>query len=138
MSSKILSLDVSNIPRVFVYGTLKRGHYNHRLLETAEFIGEASTLEEGVLNDWGAPCFSHSSWVEDKSLLRPIKGEVFKITEENLYWLDRLEGHPGGYYRSPTVVNTGESFISAWCYYHHSPADSLCPVIDGHYVWNPK
>lgn len=138
MSSKILQLDVANIPHVFVYGTLKRGESNNRLLEGATFVGEATTLSTGVLNDWGAPCFSHSEWVEDKSLLRPIRGEVFEIDVEHLYYLDKLEGHPRLYYRSPTVVDCEGHLVTAWCYYHHSPADSLCPVIDGVYVWNPK
>ena len=33
--------------RVFVYGTLKRGFYNHRLLQEreAKFVGNASTRE---------------------------------------------------------------------------------------------
>jgi len=37
---------------VFVYGTLKRGFYNHEVLETSQFIGKAITKNKyPMIND---------------------------------------------------------------------------------------
>ena len=45
---------VNTIP-VFVYGTLKRGHGNHRELEGATFLGEAQTVDRYALHVQGLP-----------------------------------------------------------------------------------
>lgn len=79
--------------RVFVYGTLKRGFRNHRLLEGSTFIGEAHTLTpyrmlDGrypVLRDAGPDC-------------KTISGEVYDVDAPTLSALDELEGIELGMY----------------------------------------
>lgn len=75
---------------VFVYGTLKRGFSNHYLLETAEFVSEA-TIESGykmVSLAW------YPAILKDESSTTPIHGEVYRLTsDKELEALDFLEGY---------------------------------------------
>ena len=80
---------------VFVYGTLKRGYGNHRLLEDAVFAGEAVTAPKYRMFDAGA--FPYMVVDEDSGI--PIHGEVYVITPEILERLDSLEGVAYGHYR---------------------------------------
>ncbi len=80
---------------VFVYGTLKAGHGNHRLLETSKFLGEATTLPRYRLYDCGHfPCL-----VDAGTDGCAIQGEVYEVDYEVLTDLDRLEGVPRHYQR---------------------------------------
>ena len=131
MSTQNLTIDVNNIPYVFVYGTLKRGGSNHGLLQGAEFISESVTLHEYVLRDNGGfPSMCHYAVDDDPAVYR-VRGELFKITADHLQDLDWLEGHPSFYYRSPIDLVHGK----AWAYFNHNQ-NPLCPVIDGAYEWN--
>src|SRR5258708_7181594 len=78
--------------RVFVYGTLRRGHHNHALLEMSKFIGEAATLRtywmittgvfpvvlDAVPADFGLPPLA-------------IAGEIYHVDDATLEQLDLLE-----------------------------------------------
>ncbi len=75
---------------VFVYGTLKRGGRNHRLLAGQEFRGEATTLPDYRLYDNGSyPCL-----VEDLINGVAVQGEVWRVDEGTLARLDECEGVP--------------------------------------------
>lgn len=80
---------------VFVYGTLKRGYYNNRLLEGQEFVGEAITEPKYRLYDLG----SFPGLVEDNEKGKAIKGEVWRVDEKVIPRLDMLEGTPHLYRR---------------------------------------
>lgn len=71
---------------VFVYGTLMSGQGNHILLSDAEFIGEA-TIKDKTLYDlpYGFPAVIDGE--------NEVRGEVYKVSEEELKSLDRLEGY---------------------------------------------
>ncbi len=113
-------LDVT--PYVFVYGTLKRAYSNNTLLTHAEFIGEDTTKDKWLLGQTGIPYAFPSAVVpeEYKHLLRPIRGEVYRIYDlATPLWLDSLEGyHPDKdhafYWRR--VVETQEHDKSCWIY----------------------
>ena len=107
---------------LFVYGTLKRGFRNHRLLASAEFVGEARTGQRRYrLLDCGAyPALIELS--AESALAEPpaIRGEVYRITPEHLPALDELEDE-GTLYRRTTipVVLVDESAgapVVAWTY----------------------
>jgi len=97
---------------IFVYGTLKRSCHNYwflkdfraRFLSTAE-IGKEYTLFVGFL-----PFLVEK--VGDGA-----KGELFLVDDVALQALDRLEGHPHNYKRSPVKVTTPDGkIVEAWAY----------------------
>lgn len=134
-------------PYVFVYGTLKRGYGNNHILIRAEFIGSDTTSEGWVLGDVGCPYAFPPSVVPEKfrKLLKPIKGEVYKIKEtETAMSLDYLEGYDENmdhahYYRrviiptklgGPCWIYTSERFGRA-----HSC--NTCNITDeGEWEWS--
>lgn len=92
---------------VFVYGSLKEGYGNHRLLLT-------STLRHHATLPYGHRMFSLGGFpgvVEaDLSSGYPIHGEVYEVAESTLFEsLDYLEGYDketdtGMYLRRPVMV----------------------------------
>lgn len=99
---------------VFVYGTLKQGYGNNRLLLSSEFIGATKTVDLFYMDDLGCPMVFPSA---DEDAL-PVWGEVYKVTDELVARsLDRLEGWPHIYDRK--VIRT-ELGLDAWVYYGHN------------------
>lgn len=97
--------------RVFVYGTLKQGHYNHSVMERAmgEFISEDS-IADGMFTMWdlGAyPALELSSLAHTSV----IHGEVYEVPEEGIPVLDRLEGYPNLYNRMEVELLSGETAL---------------------------
>lgn len=99
---------------IFVYGTLMEGFGNNGLLARSEFVTEAVTQ----------PVFTMISLGGFPGVLAggdtAIKGEVFLVTSiETLNNLDRLEGHPSWYCRTPITVQTpdgGELSVETYIY----------------------
>ena len=83
--------------RVFVYGTLKRGFYNHRLLEekSASFVGTARTRDPMrlVLGEYGIPYL-----MPEGEASGPVVGELWRVDDDALDALDVLEGVDEGMY----------------------------------------
>lgn len=106
--------------RVFVYGTLKNGFYNHRYLAGSRFIGSARTTEKyAMYTEGGIPCV-----VEDEAVSN-IYGELYSVDGTVLQNLDRLEGHPNWYQRREIEIclDDGTSpTVKAWMYFipYHS------------------
>jgi gamma-glutamylcyclotransferase (GGCT)/AIG2-like uncharacterized protein YtfP len=73
---------------VFVYGTLKKGEKYSYYLNKAECLDENCTIE-GQLYDtgWGYPAL-----VCESSEI-PVKGELYRVTAEQLIELDKLEDY---------------------------------------------
>ncbi len=106
---------MNTIP-VFVYGTLKRGHSNHRELEGATFLGEAHTLERYALHVQGLPM------VDRNNPVSVIHGELYLVDQATFADLDRLEGHPNCYRRYLTRVALAEGTVrAAWMYFFDQP-----------------
>jgi gamma-glutamylaminecyclotransferase len=87
---------------VFVYGTLKRGQRNHRLLQGQEYLGTARTVPRYRLYDQGRyPCL-----VDAPANGVAVTGEIYSVEESVLQKLDELEGVPTLYDRHPVdLVN---------------------------------
>jgi gamma-glutamylcyclotransferase (GGCT)/AIG2-like uncharacterized protein YtfP len=93
--------------RIFVYGTLKRGYGNHRLLAgRSVFIGDDAII--GKLFDLGA---FPAATPEGSDL---IQGETYFVGPKTLRDLDRLEGHPNFYRREVVKTRSG---VDAWVYF---------------------
>ena|SRR5689334_14325654 len=92
--------------KVFVYGTLKYGKSNHKLLSTSELVGQAET--EPAFNMFALGYFPGCAIGGNTK----IKGEVYKVNDEVLKKLDWLEGHPNHFKRIEVKTSLGE----AWMY----------------------
>ena len=93
---------------VFVYGSLKNGFHNHKVMKDSQFIGIATTKEKYDM-------FSYSSF----PAVIPngdyhIKGEIYYVDDETLKELDRLEGN-GSFYKRK-IIDT-EKLKDIWCYF---------------------
>ena len=126
--------------RVFVYGTLKRGFCNHALLDEAEFIGEATTVEPFGFylgaDDYapeveGIPYLYQHPKVTDEAM--SVHGEVWEISPTILRQLDRLEGHPNWYRRESIQVQmNSEDLMEVHAYLRPgSPPDAYRPIENG-------
>ncbi len=93
--------------RVFVYGTLKRGFWNHRLLSDGRacFIGRDRV--KGQMHSLGA---FPSVALTTKGT---VHGEVYEVTADTLARLDLIEGVPRFYQRTRVRMSTG---MEAWIY----------------------
>ena len=82
---------------IFVYGTIKRGYINHRrVLSSATFVSEAKTEPRFVILYDG-----HLPYMIAKDEGLAVQGEIFAVDDDTLSGLDRLEGHPDFYIRTP-------------------------------------
>ena len=101
--------------RLFVYGTLKRDCWNHRLLTNARFLGRA--IAKGyTLHINGIPYMLRSA----NGCI--VYGEVYEVERELIKELDRFEA---GYSRELITVEFEDGRkIRAYAYL----ADTLVPI----------
>ncbi len=86
--------------QVAVYGTLKEGYGNHRLLEGSKLIGKGTTaLKYPMVQGYGFPYVYDEEGVGEN-----IHVEVYEVTTEVMDSLDRLEGVDSGHY-TPALVD---------------------------------
>lgn len=114
--------------KVAVYGTLKKGHGNHRLLLNAEFLG-TQQVEGFIMYDLGA--FPG---------IKPADGgtvhvEVYEVDDNQMARLDRLEGY------NPTYPETGlynrqqvaTQYGDAWIYTYNGNVHEQQHVLNGNW-----
>jgi gamma-glutamylcyclotransferase (GGCT)/AIG2-like uncharacterized protein YtfP len=93
------------IHRVFVYGTLRRGHSNHALLEMSKFMGEAATLRPYWMITTGTfPILLDAAPADFGQAPLAIAGEIYHVDDATLEQLDRLERKGRAYDRKVTEV----------------------------------
>lgn len=122
---------MNNKTKVFVYGTLRRGYGNHRLLENSEFLGNAITKEKYELTANGIP------FVNPDKPTSNIVGEVYEVDNETLKSLDRLEGYDaklddGWYMRREISVMIEDKEEKASIYFNSHSKGVL--IEDGNYA----
>lgn len=113
---------------VFVYGTLRKGEYNHSLLERADLVS-LECWTHGKLYDTGKgyPCMTLEHQYQ-------VLGELYAVTDQELYRLDQLEGYVGpgknnDYERIYQSVYTTDQEYRAYLYiYSNERAVNLIPI----------
>lgn len=94
--------------RVFVYGTLRHGQRNHRLLHRAQLLGHHRTGPRYRLYDTG-PCPAAVAGGRTR-----IEGEVYAVDRCTFRTLDRLEDYPRSYTRQRIATPYGPAWIYLW------------------------
>ena len=102
---------VRRCPRALVYGTLKPGKRNHRLIADARRHGPAETVPGFRLLHGEVPAVDRGGWAR-------IQGELVAVTAEQLARMDELEGHPDWYRREIVELADGGR---AWLYLNPIP-----------------
>lgn len=123
--------------KLFVYGTLQKGHWNNSLLRGATFFSKGVTVKPYVLFQCGFPKAVPSlpDPAPDGVRLLPVMGELWDVEDHHIQRCDRLEGHPDWYIRREIQVRVeyGRE-ISAFIYempeWQNAP---LCTIIDDEY-----
>ncbi|ALR16607.1 MULTISPECIES: gamma-glutamylcyclotransferase [Vibrio] len=89
---------------VFVYGTLRKGEYNHHYLSSGQFLGLHESDAQYTLYDLGPyPGVSQGH--------QTIQGEVYLIDDDTLTALDKLEDVPVEYRRESISTPFGQAWI---------------------------
>jgi gamma-glutamylcyclotransferase (GGCT)/AIG2-like uncharacterized protein YtfP len=102
----------SHTTTVAVYGTLKKGFNNHRLLAHSKFIGDGLTSVAYPMIQSGIPFL-----IDEAGKGKRVSVQVYRVTAAELKALDRLEGHPNWYVRKQKSVQlTGGGTVTAWIY----------------------
>lgn len=101
---------------IAVYGTLKKGHGNYySYLTDSKFVGHGVTADKYPLVVSGLPYLC-----EDKGVGHNVKVDVFRVSDDVLSQLDRLEGHPTWYKRSVIPVQVGNKTRECWVYFRQN------------------
>lgn len=101
---------------VFVYGTLKKGHWNNRVLGDAKLIGGALLRGYHLFYSWKGQGFPVMQPSKETDL---VEGEIWDIGESQqiLGGLDRLEGEGMMYDRATVKTEDGqECFAYVGCH----------------------
>ena len=104
-----------NIELIFVYGTLKRGYGNNRLLAESRFVDAAITENRYPLVVHGIPYLHDAPGVGHH-----VTGEVWAVTDQQLARVDQLEGHGRGFYerrRINVILMDNQEKIETWVYF---------------------
>lgn len=93
--------------RIFVYGTLKKGQPNyHRLFDStngkAEFLASALTADKYPLVIAGQHNIPFLLNIPGRG--RRVHGEIYRVDDKMLRFLDDFEGVPAMYQRTPVRV----------------------------------
>lgn len=127
---------------VFVYGTLKKGHHNHRVLgPNPKFVGHAITNTKYVMHDAGFPVLLVPAKDEEGHF---VEGEVYDVDLVTAARLDQLEGKGRMYDRVRKYVKMGEGSVRLnyyvgiadyWRHRHMGKPRLHSPVASGALNW---
>ncbi len=115
----------NNYELIFVYGTLRNGCSNHRLIAHAECLGQGRSQRSFSLYLGDFP------YAVSQEATGPIRGEVYRVNQDTRLQVDLLEGHPHWYCRQKETIclDSGE-LVQAWIYFFPEPRGRLVPSGD--------
>jgi len=112
---------------VAVYGTLKKGGGNHRLLYGQRFVGAGTTRDKHPLVISGLPYLLERG---NGKQGHHVEVEVYKVNDSTFAALDSLEGHPTFYKRKQISIKLNRkplancipskvsgTYVYAWVYF---------------------
>jgi gamma-glutamylaminecyclotransferase len=102
---------------LFVYGTLKRGLRNHRLIADQEFLGEAVTEPRYRVFDLGP----YPGLVTDEANGLAVRGELWAVSDCCLAELDDFEEESHTFRRGPVAL-AGAREVQAYFWNRPVPA----------------
>ena len=95
--------------KLFVYGTLKKGFYNHHWLpKDSKFLGAGYVTGFEMRSNGGFP-------YTFPEMDGTIFGELYEVSD--LKSCDTLEGYPHHYTRSIVMVHQVPNITEAWMYH---------------------
>lgn len=95
---------------VFVYGSLRIGFGNNRLLSGSKYLGSTQTIQNYAMVDLG----SFPGVIKQGENRLPVVGDVYIVNRPVLADLDRLEGNGSFYNREQVNLENG---MTAWMYF---------------------
>ena len=108
---------------IFVYGSLRRGGFNHALFAGARFLGEAATAPHYSLHDLGPyPALVAGGTTS-------VLGELYSLSPEQLAAADELEGHPTVYTRGPIALAAPHEIVAAEAWLRAPEAVAHLPLV---------
>lgn len=118
---------------VAVYGSLRKGLYNHPVLAGAKYLRDTETDFPANLRSLGSFPYVHTTNVNSSS---PVKVELYEVDDKGLERLDFLEGYPSFYNRTEFKFADG---TVAWMYHIEDEEDSKhLQIKDGDWVKHCK
>jgi gamma-glutamylaminecyclotransferase len=115
---------------VFIYGTLKRGCSNQRLMANQVLVGEAHTVP-------GYRLFvvaDYPGMVRVATDHRGVVGELWSVDPATLVKLDQFEGVPEKLYRrDPILLQSPHDELSVQTYLYLRTVSGRRPLIDGNW-----
>jgi gamma-glutamylcyclotransferase (GGCT)/AIG2-like uncharacterized protein YtfP len=129
--------------RLFVYGTLKEGHLNHKLLVGGRKIADGYTVRTLLMMDAGEfpVVFERGN---DLAAMLPVTGELYEIEDHTLIALDELEDLGGMYDRRTFQIRTAIGsivpaimYVGRPQYWSSIPSLEVVKTHDGFYAWRP-
>lgn len=102
---------------LFLYGSLKLGGENHRLVADQVYLGLAVTEPRYRIMSLGRYC----GMVEDAAKGLAVQGELWRVSRCCLLELDDFEGGEGAWVRRPVAV-VGHEGVEAYFYDGPVPA----------------
>lgn len=111
---------------VAVYGSLRQGMGNHRLLEqrASEFLGSER------VQGWRMHSLGAYPFITPDESTAGIRIEVYEVDETTFARLDGLEGYPNFYNRRMISTSHGD----AWIYFIQDNSSSAPVVENGDWV----
>ena len=95
---------------VFVYGTLMKGHGNHR-----SYLSKSDCLGKGEITGYALYAVSSFPGIVPENGEK-VKGEVYQVDRDTLKRLDCLEGEGSLYLRKKVKVRVDDQIVQAWTY----------------------